>query len=173
MLWRSCFDFYRLSRRLGIGGLIVYKHPHRRSHLPTKRSVLNSRLGTGRYGGWNWFRTVENQRTLGRRQTSVFRLFRLLWSRWRTVGTTFFNNSLGRNNTHKAVETLLIVAFVASSLQTREDFPSCGSISTPRCAFQRSARGMLATPALFGILNKFYVEMYLFCFPKSPTDILK
>ena len=42
-----------------------------------------------------------------------------------------------------------------------------------RCALKRSARGMLATPALSGILNKFSVEMYLFFSPKSPTAIVK
>ena len=44
---------------------------------------------------------------------------------------------------------------------SREDFPSFGSISTPRCIFKRIARRILSTPAHLEILNKFLVEMYL------------
>lgn len=74
-------------------------------------------------------------------------------------------------NSHKV---LALWIFNAHFVQTREDVPSCGSTTTPRCVFKRSARGMLTTPALWGILNKFSVEMYFFFLPaKSPTEILK
>ena len=46
--------------------------------------------------------------------------------------------------------------------RSREDFPSCGSISTPRCILERIARRILPTPAHSEILNRFPVEMYLF-----------
>ena len=42
-----------------------------------------------------------------------------------------------------------------------EDFPSCGSISAPRCIFKRIARRILSTVAHSEILNRFPVEMYL------------
>ena len=37
----------------------------------------------------------------------------------------------------------------------------------------RSARRLLLTPALSGILNRFSVEIYLFFQPRSPAEILK
>ena len=67
---------------------------------------------------------------------------------------------------------LALKIFSAHFTQTRKDLPSCGSTSTPRCVFKRAARGMLATPALCGILKKIPVETYLFFFPQSPTAIL-
>ena len=45
--------------------------------------------------------------------------------------------------------------------RSREDFPSCGSISALRCIFKRIARRILSTPAHLEILNRFPVEMYL------------
>ena len=45
---------------------------------------------------------------------------------------------------------------------SREGFPSCGSISTPRCIFKRVARRISSTPAHSEILNRFPVKMYLF-----------
>ena len=67
---------------------------------------------------------------------------------------------------------LALKIFSAHFTQTRKDLPSCGSTSTPRCVFKRAAGGMLATPALCGILKKIPVETYLFFFPQSPTAIL-
>ena len=49
--------------------------------------------------------------------------------------------------------------------RSREDFPTCGSGSTPRCIFKRS--DILSTP------KPFQVEIYLFFPPKSPTEVLK
>ena len=46
--------------------------------------------------------------------------------------------------------------------RSREDLPSCGTISTPRCIFKRIARRILSTLALLEILNRFSVEMFLF-----------
>ena len=43
---------------------------------------------------------------------------------------------------------------------SREDFPFCGSISAPRCIFNRIARPIVSTPAHSEILNRFPVEMY-------------
>ena len=45
--------------------------------------------------------------------------------------------------------------------RSREDFPFCGSISAPRCIFERIARRILSTPAHLEILNRFPVKMYL------------
>ena len=89
------------------------------------------------------------------------------------LGTTFLTILWGETTHTKRLKRCWSWLSSQALLQTRQDCPSCGSTSTPRCAFKRSAKGMLATPALFGILNKFYVEMYLFCFPKSPTAIWK
>ena len=49
-----------------------------------------------------------------------------------------------------------------------EDFPSCVSISTPRCVFKRYATQILSTPALSETLYRFLVKMYLFF---SSTEI--
>ena len=50
--------------------------------------------------------------------------------------------------------------------RSQEDFPICGSISTPRCIFKRSARRIFSTPALTG-------RNILVLSPKLPTEILK
>ena len=53
------------------------------------------------------------------------------------------------------------------SASVEEDFPTCGSSSTPRGIFKRSARR-------FFQLQPFHVEIYcLVVSPKSPTEILK
>ena len=50
--------------------------------------------------------------------------------------------------------------------RSQEDFPICGSSSTPRYIFKRSARRIFSTPALSG-------RNILVLSPKSPTEILK
>ena len=51
--------------------------------------------------------------------------------------------------------------------RSREDFPTCGSGSTPSYIIKRSATRILSTPKLLQVV------IYLFFPPKSPTEVLK